>query len=51
MCHITQGHVGSTRFGQEAERNKRKVQANTFVGFSAEKARQGRITAKIDEFQ
>lgn len=45
MCHVTQGHVKSTRFGQVAERNKRIVQSNTSVGFSAEKARQGRINS------
>lgn len=44
-CHVRQGHMGSTKFGQEAERNKRKVQANTFIGFSAEKAKQGKINS------
>lgn len=33
--------VGGTRFGQGAQRDERKAQANALTGFSAEKSRQG----------
>lgn len=44
--HATQGHMESTSFGHEAERNEKKARANAFIGFSAEKAKQGRINSQ-----
>lgn len=40
-CHLTRA-TRETRFAQEAERNERKVQANAFTGFSAERAGQSK---------
>lgn len=44
--HAPQSHMGSTIFDQEAEWNEKKAQANAFIGFSAEKAKQGRINSQ-----